>query len=96
MRRLGAEGAVGVGVEAVVGGVVDVVVVGGDEVVEGVVVAVGGGFRFCFWIDGMLCVCGEGSLFFFFATFISGLMGGERGDVFLFKRYDIKTFKLWL
>ena len=95
MRRLGVEGAVEVGVEAVEGGVVDVVA-GEDEVVEGVVAVVGGGFRFCFWIDGMLCVCGGSLSFSFSQLLFLALWGGQERDVFLFKRYDIKKFKLWL
>jgi len=80
---------VGVGVEAV-GGVADVVV-GGDGVVvvEGVV---GEGFRFCFWMDWTPC----GGVFFFsffFATFISGLVGEERGCV-PFQKVQIKKIQV--
>jgi len=49
-------------------------------------------------MDGTL----SGGLFFFpffsffFATFISGLVGEEEGGVFLFKKVYKKKFKLWL
>lgn len=85
MRRLGVEGAVEVGVEAVEGGVVDVVA-GEDEVVEGVVAVVGGGFRFCFWIDGMLCVCGGALSLFLFRNFYFWPYGGDKRGMCSFSK----------